>query len=192
MKYDITKKSTKGAERTLSAFSDKMFELLTAKPFEEITVNELCEKSNYPRATFYNYFDDKYDLLNYCWYTIGRQIHLEQYAELDPKECLYIIFNRAYDFASTYLKNIQCILKFNSTESFLLNHFRGYLSTKMREIFRQSSCKDHYEIPYEIIADHYSNTVFLILEWSFFRGSVCSKTKAHKYLKYLLDALQKY
>ncbi len=192
MKYDLTKKATRGAERTLDAFSGTMFELLSTKPFEEITVNELCEKSNYPRATFYNYFDDKYDLLNYCWYTIGKHIHLEQYAELDPEESLYIFFDRAYDFASTYLVNIQRILKFNSTRTFLLNHFRGYLDNQMREIFRQSSCKEHYKIPYEIIADHYSNTVFLILEWSFLRGNNCSKAQAHEYLKYLLGALQKH
>ena len=67
MKYDITKRATKGAQRTLEAFSGTMFELLSRKSFEEITVNELCQQSNYPRATFYNYFDDKYDLLNYCW-----------------------------------------------------------------------------------------------------------------------------
>lgn len=90
MKYDIRKKTTKGAERTLSAFSNTMFGLLSTNPFEEITVNELCRQSNYPRATFYNYFDDKYDLLNYCWYTIGSQLHLKEYAELDPEESLYI------------------------------------------------------------------------------------------------------
>ncbi|HBM75859.1 MAG TPA: TetR family transcriptional regulator [Clostridiaceae bacterium] len=192
MKYDITKKTTKGAERTLEAFSGTMFELLSMKSFEKITVNELCQRSNYPRATFYNYFDDKYDLLNYCWYSIGRHIHLEQYAELDPEESLYIFFDRAYDFASTYLLNIQRILKFNSMDSFLINHFRGYLGTQMREIFQQSSCKNHYKIPYEIIADHYCNTLLLILEWSFLKGKGCSKDQAHEYLKYLLDALQKY
>jgi AcrR family transcriptional regulator len=192
MKYDITKKTTRGAERTLEAFSGTMFELLSMKSFEKITVNELCQRSNYPRATFYNYFDDKYDLLNYCWYSIGRHIHLEQYAELDPEESLYIFFDRAYDFASTYLLNIQRILKFNSMDSFLINHFRGYLGTQMREIFQQSSCKNHYKIPYEIIADHYCNTLLLILEWSFLKGKGCSKDQAHEYLKYLLDALQKY
>ncbi len=191
MKYDIRKKSTRGAKRTLDAFSSILFELLSEKPFEEITVNELCERANYPRATFYNYFDDKYDLLNYCWYTIGRQIHLEQYAELDPEECLYVFFDRIYDFASAYTKIIRRILKFNPEETFLLNHFRGYLGKQMREIFRHSPCREHYKIPYEIIADHYSNTVYLILEWSFLRGKDCSKAQAHEYLKYLLGALQK-
>lgn len=189
MKYDITKKATKGAERTLDAFSSTMFELLSTKSFEEITVNELCEKSNYPRATFYNYFDDKFDLLNYCWYSLYEQVHLEEYESLDPEESLYIFFNRAYDFITAHKNLIKNILKFNSAESFLLSHFRVQLSTKMREIFNLSPCKDHYQIPYEIIADHYCNTILLILEWHFLKEKDCSKVQAHEYLKFLLGAL---
>ena len=189
MKYDITKKATRGAERTLDAFSSTMFGLLSMKAFEEITVNELCEKSNYPRATFYNYFDDKYDLLNYCWYSIGRQIHLEEYAKLDPEESLYIFFDRAYDFVSIHLANVQHILKFNPIDSFLINHFRGYLNTQMRDIFQQCPYKVDYPIPYEIVADHYSNTLLLILEWSFLREKGLTKAQAHEYLKYLLGSL---
>jgi AcrR family transcriptional regulator len=189
MKYDITKKATKGAERTLDAFSSTMFGLLSTKSFEEITVNELCQQSNYPRATFYNYFDDKYDLLNYCWYSIGRQIHLEEYVELDPEESLYIFFDRAYDFAAAHLVNIQRILKFNPIDSFLMNHFRGYLNNQMRDSFQQCPYKENYKIPYEIVADHYSNTLLLILEWSFLREKGFSKAQAHGYLKYLLGPL---
>ena len=51
-----------------------MFMLLSEKSFEEITVRQLCEAAQYPRATFYNYFDDKYDLLGYCWQTLAEQV----------------------------------------------------------------------------------------------------------------------
>lgn len=189
MKYDITKKATRGAERTLEAFSGTMFGLLSTKPLEEITVNELCEKSNYPRATFYNYFDDKYDLLNYCWYSIYEQIHLNEYKSLDPEESLYIFFDRAYDFITIHQNMIKNILKFNSGESFLSNHFRIQLSIKMREVFYLYLDKDRYKIPYEIIADHYCNTILLTLEWHFLKENDCSKVQAHEYLKFLLGAL---
>ena len=189
MKYDITKKATRGAERTLDAFSSTMFELLSTKPFEEITVNEICDKSNYPRATFYNYFDDKYDLLNYCWYSIYNQIHLEEYLGYEPEERLYIFFDRAYDFINAHQNIFKRILKFNAGEDFLVNHFRIHLGIKMREVFNLDNCKDHYRIPYEIVADHYCNTILLILEWNFLKENNCSKVQAHEYLKFLLGAL---
>ena len=76
MKYDLSKPITRGAKRTLDALNGAMFLLLSEKSFEELTVGELCEQAQYPRATFYNYFDDKYDLLNYCWLSLAEKIGL--------------------------------------------------------------------------------------------------------------------
>ena len=67
MKKDLNAKLSRGALRTLDAFSGAMMDLLRTKPLMSISVNELCERSSYPRATFYNYFDDRDDLLTYCW-----------------------------------------------------------------------------------------------------------------------------
>lgn len=189
MKYDITKKATKGAERTLRAFSNKMFYLLSTKSFEDITVNEICEQSNYPRATFYNYFDDKYDLLNYCWQSLYQQIRIEDYLNLSPEERLFAFFDRAYDFITDKQSIIKQVLKFNSENDFLIDHFRTHLGAKMREVFKLGCCMEHHKIPYEIIADHYCNTILLVLEWHFLKGNTCSKEQAHEYLEYLLGPL---
>ena len=40
-------------------------QLLEEKSFEEITVNELCERARTRRATFYKHFSDKYDFFHY-------------------------------------------------------------------------------------------------------------------------------
>ena len=69
MKYDLNKKQSLGAKRTLDTFSKTLFLLLTKKAFEKINVNEICSTASIPRSTFYNYFEDKYDLLCYCLQT---------------------------------------------------------------------------------------------------------------------------
>ena len=94
MKYDITKPLTKGAKRTLDAFSREMFMLLSEKSFEEITVGQLCEAAQYPRATFYNYFDDKYDLLHCCWQTLAQKVGFSDYHHAEENEMLYLYFDR--------------------------------------------------------------------------------------------------
>ena len=49
--------------RTKKALSDAFIELLNNKTFDEVTVNELCDKAGIRRATFYKHYSDKYDFL---------------------------------------------------------------------------------------------------------------------------------
>ncbi len=52
-------------EATRNIFIEAFCELYRTRPIEKITVKELVEKAGYSRATFYNYFKDAYDLLEY-------------------------------------------------------------------------------------------------------------------------------
>lgn len=97
MKIDINNKNSRFTQRTLAAFSQALFQLLEKKAFEEITVNELCEISNYPRSTFYNYFEDIYDLLEYTWTTVSADIVNEKYIELDDSKYTQFLFRKMYD-----------------------------------------------------------------------------------------------
>lgn len=189
MKYDLSKTPTKGAQRTLKAFSEVMFLLISEKSFEEISANEICDRSGYPRATFYNYFDDKYDLLNYCWLLLSEMIRLDEYEQMNPSESMYIYFDRIYNVAEENSRLIQRILNGNTETGYMFNSFKIFMGKKMRETFQSCPLSDRYPIPKEIVADHYSNTLLLVLEWVFWNGEHCSKETAHQYLRYLLRNL---
>lgn len=102
MKYNLENKKNKFAERTLKIFSETLFELLEKNSFEKITVNEICEISNYPRATFYNYFEDINDLLNYCFESMSKEIKINDYVEMKEEKRIYIIFDRLYNYMEQY------------------------------------------------------------------------------------------
>ena len=50
------------------ALSRSLRELMTRNLFEKITIKKICDETGVIRATFYNYFDDKYDCLNWIVY----------------------------------------------------------------------------------------------------------------------------
>jgi AcrR family transcriptional regulator len=52
-------------ERTLKLLCDALEELLDEKPFDAITVVEICERSTVRRATFYRHFEEKYAFFDY-------------------------------------------------------------------------------------------------------------------------------
>lgn len=52
-------------ERTLILLTQAMLDLLHEKPFNSITISEICNKAMVRRPTFYRHFQNKEDLLLY-------------------------------------------------------------------------------------------------------------------------------
>jgi hypothetical protein len=189
MKYDLNNKTNRFAKRTLADLSNVMFLLLSKKPFEEITVNKLCEISNYPRATFYNYFEDINDLLNYCWFCLSKEIKLEDYQEMPPEERLYVLFGRLYDLMEVQKDTLNTIVRLNPLEGKMFISFQQYFKKQIYKAMENCPCTSRYPISYELIAEHYSNTILTVLEWCFLKHKCISKKEAMDCIRYLLGSL---
>lgn len=59
------KKQPEITEKTRQAFINVFCELYSQKPIEKISIQELANKSGYNRSTFYQYFADIYELLDF-------------------------------------------------------------------------------------------------------------------------------
>lgn len=186
VKYDLSKRPTKGAQRTLRAFSSAMFELLELKSFEAISVNELCQRSDYPRATFYNYFDDKYDLVNYCWYLLATEIRVGEAPKLSPDEILVTYFDRLYRFFAHHHRQMTAILQHNDVDETLIASFTNYLKQTVRTIFRQVFGDLQLNIPSELLVTQCSATLLNLIEWIFLQDEPTTLAEAHRYLSILI------
>ena len=188
MKYDLARKPTRGAARTLAAFRDALLSLAAQKPFEAISASEICEAAGYPRATFYNYFDDKYDLLNYCWLWLAEQVGLGHVEHAPHNQALYDVYGRIADFSEEHEDVILTIRAHNDDAGYLCASLRAFISARVREIFRD--CPDAAEspVPADLLADHYSSTVMLVWQRCCLDGS-CPRDEALGYLEALLGEL---
>lgn len=54
---------------TKQALSSAFKELLESRPFSKISIGDICEKCEMNRKSFYYHFKDKYDLVNWIYYT---------------------------------------------------------------------------------------------------------------------------
>lgn len=189
MKYDMTQKLSRGAVRTIDAFTGSMFSLLSEKSFESISVNEICIKSGYPRATFYNYFDDKYDLLTCCWIKLSQKIGFDDFKSLGGKrEVIYLFADRAYDLGTANIYLILKIVSFNNETGYMFTSLKFFMSNKIREILESGVYKET-AVPKEILIAHHSNTLMLVMEWAFNNLDKCTKEDVKKYLDCLLGAI---
>ncbi|GFP75458.1 TetR/AcrR family transcriptional regulator [Clostridium fungisolvens] len=59
------KKQPEITEKTKQAFIDIFCELYSQKPIEKISIKDITSKAGYNRSTFYQYFADIYELLDF-------------------------------------------------------------------------------------------------------------------------------
>jgi AcrR family transcriptional regulator len=64
-------------QKTYKALIDTLMQLLSEKDFEDITVNELCDRAMVRRSTFYKHFGDKYELLAFMIRELQRKFDEE-------------------------------------------------------------------------------------------------------------------
>ena len=54
---------------TKRALAVALKELVERRPFSKISIGDICEQSAISRKSFYNHYKDKYDLVNWIYYT---------------------------------------------------------------------------------------------------------------------------
>lgn len=187
MRYHPEKKKNQFAIRTLEAFSGTMFALLETKSFETIMVSEICLLSRYPRATFYNYFSDKYDLLEYCWSILKEKVCLSDFQTLKPEHRVDKVFGRIYDFFEEREERLLRILVHNPLDGELYTSFKQYVRIQILEIMETIDFSDSRDLPNRLWAEHYCNTILLVLEYSFLKEEKVDKTRAIRILRELLS-----
>ena len=65
--------------------------------------------------------------------------------------------------------------------------FLIYMKNQINIKIKGCSCVEKKKVAHEMLLEHYSNTVVLVLEWGFLKENILSKEDAKIYLKYLLE-----
>ena len=94
-------------QRTKKALITTFSDLLETKSFENITIQDLCEKANVRRSTFYRHFNDKHDLLNHIVGTLIEYFRTLHLPEIDPKD--------PRQFFNKFMKDILFFISDNKT-----------------------------------------------------------------------------
>lgn len=89
--------------KTKNNIKGTLTKLLEEKPYEDITVKELCEAAQTSRITFYTHYSDKGDVIIDIFAEMYQKA-LEDYHKLQAEN------NQAGDIVVSYLNILDCIL----------------------------------------------------------------------------------
>lgn len=189
MKIDEIDKNKSFSKRLIHDFTNSLFDLLQKKRLEKITIGELCKQTNYPRSTFYNYFEDIYALMDYCWQYISEQAHID-FQNIEHDNRTLFLFEQVYDYMEAHRKIIDMLLEHNPANGAMLMSFNRYIKKTIYQMIMECPLSYKYPLPHDLIAQHYSNTVQMILS-SCFLNKTIEKKDAISYMNFLLGTLEK-
>ena len=191
MKFKLSDKTSRFAKRTLADFSKKMIVMLADMPLEEISVQKICDVCNYPRSTFYNYFDDIYDLMDYCWIAIMKDMDIEKYLNVQGEQNTEQIFSLLYEYLDQYRPQIYRILLKNSLEGRCMASLRAFMKKQIGQIISKCSGTRDFPVREDIMIDYYAATLEMLLEKCFFAKEQLSKEEALQTVDFLLGSVEK-
>ena len=168
MKFKLSDKTSRFAKRTLADFSERMIVMLADMSLEEISVQKICDICNYPRSTFYNYFDDIYDLMDYCWIAIMKDMDIEKYLNVQGEQNTEQIFSLLYDYLDQYRLQICNILLKNNLEGRCMASLRTFMKNQIRQVISMCPGTKDFPVREDVMVDYYAATLEMLLEKCFF------------------------
>ena len=125
-------------KRTCRILSYTLFSLLTQKSYEQIRIEEICQKALIHRTTFYHYFNNKNDLLSYAIDEVKEKILDTLHAKHVPAEQTEEMFLQLAKIAIHFLYEnrtiIEQIMHHNPTRS-MIEIFTESISRSIKYLF---------------------------------------------------------
>lgn len=90
--------------RTKAKLVSTFMELIRKRDFENLTVNDICEKADVRRATFYKHYSDKYDFFKYIVSTLRADFDREWLLNSEGELCDYFV-NYAFSLIDFFDEN---------------------------------------------------------------------------------------
>lgn len=183
MKLDFRAKLTMSQKRTTTMVVNAFFMLLTKKNFDDITVREICALSMIPHSTFYNYFEDKYDIIRWKFYSLI----YEYYPEMDTVMNHYDNIERSGDLLYDFLESYKDIMRKIAKKNPQNGTFHQILKECMYEIggiIAENCTRDKdFAIPYEIIFNNYINGFSSVLDETFYNDKSYTREQLRTFMR---------
>lgn len=162
-----TRRTNISSIRTRKKLSEALIEALGDKSFDKLTVMDICNAAGLPRATFYNHFIDKYDLLKYAFKTTAESIMPDSLPDIiDEKDCLKAITDNLMHYVEDHQELFRRVGSAN-INSLFFSEIKCNVRSLLKDFFDAKSGKGvNYKHTTFLLAEFYANAlVFTVQGW---------------------------
>lgn len=175
--------------RTRKLLSKALFDLLEDKPFDKISVMDVCSRAMVHRATFYNHYESKEHLLEYALDELREELFassIEKVKYSSEKEMYMSIIGKVIDLIDENREKILPILKQNSFEK-VAEILVSATKRSLNYLISNNDYEANYVIPKNILIDFFIGGIANILINWLLAQAPCTKEELMKYLDVLIN-----
>ncbi len=181
MKIDPNQKLTIGARRTLLQLQKELERMLAEKDFSDIQVSELCERTMIPKSTFYHYFEDKFDLLNYLFESYQKLIYPELDELHDHDAKAPEMLKNMFALADKYAPLLERILRKNDRSGHFYRQLHAFIFDAAYRAISKSTDKERYDLPIEIVSRMNAYAIITIFDWVYIKNNPLTREEMIEY-----------
>ena len=158
------KRPDRRTKRTRKALRDALVELILEKHYDAITVQDIIDRANIGRSTFYAHYRDKEDLFQQDWEKfLDFLIHHIDFENIEKERFIPIkeLFRHLIDFHPFY----RALLKSRKSDR-LLKTGTYYLAQGIENKLTLSHKNEQAAtVPIPILSNYLANEIFTLLTW---------------------------
>ena len=159
------KRSDRRTQRTRRRLSGALVELVKEKRFDDITVQNVIERADVGRATFYTHFRDKEDLFEQQWEQFSER--LAQQMDWDkagkdsfvPVASFFQHLQEVQPFYRGLVRSRKIDAIFKSGIEYLTHHIETTLNQRLKPGARP------VDVPIPILSNYLASEFFALLKW---------------------------
>lgn len=136
---DTAKKTDLRVVKTYSSLINAFYKLLSEKHFEDITINELCNRAGIRRATFYKHFTDKNEFLTFVVHNLFEQYSKSYDNQIHRSQPLHFYMNITRNILYFLTEREQMVHLFAESNMYstLMAIFTDEISKEITEYLRE-------------------------------------------------------
>ena len=180
----------KKSESTDVALAESLKSLMTHIPFEKITIRDITDEASVIRTTFYNHFQDKYDLLDWIFYEYyikpSNQL-MENNMLLEAFRLMIRNMEKDRDF---FLKAVR-----SDDNSLYDVMFRSYRDAVQKVLHSMNINPEEVNPLFteKLVAEYYANSItFVVTKWMEMEMSIPSDDVVDLFQKLTLSVIEQY
>ena len=161
-------KTDRRVQRTRELLQKALIELIKERGYDAISIQDIVERANVGRTTFYLHYSSKEELFMNCHEAIVKEFHLGLLHPLSREELLSFATPKAMTSAYHHLEDARPVLYsifLGKGSLLILRKFRDWKARDIENNLRTVFGNDKSTIPLDMLANYLAGAQITLMQW---------------------------